>query len=132
MSYFNKIATALTGCCMLAIAPAQAHGADIVVVGHPTFRDLEFDYSGADRVAAARSSLDALIPAGTDTAMARAIVRKEGAHCRDAVNDGETRCTFGSFDGVDDHLQDIVWTVKLNSQAGKISDLSVARETFGS
>jgi hypothetical protein len=132
MTQFKSIATIIFAASALAVAPAHATNPEIVVVGHPTFRDLEFNYDSADRVSAARSSLAALIPVGTDTGTARAIVRKEGAHCRDQVNDGETRCTFGSFDSIEDHLQEIVWTVKLNSQAGKVADLAVTRESFGS
>lgn len=120
---------ALTG-ALMASAPAAARDARAMV--HRTFRDLEYGYSGSERLDVARTLLSQEIPAGTDISTAREAVRRAGAHCGAAIAGGQTRCTFATFDGVDDHLHDVVWTVRLDSRNGRIVGLDVARDSIGS
>jgi hypothetical protein len=114
----------------VAVAPSSAQ--DIVVTGHPSFRDIEFKYDVDQREKIAKSILDASISMGTETTTARQLVREEGGLCAKAATDGRTRCTFSMFEAVEDHLHDVVWTIQLNSQEGRIVDLAVARESLGS
>lgn len=114
---------------MLALAPAAAQ--DVVVRAHSTFRDLEYGYQGQERLDRASAALSARIPAGTPISAARATVTDEGAHCGAATDDGQTRCIFTGFAADNEHLHDIVWTVRLNSRGGRIVDFNVARKSVG-
>ena len=127
---FKTIAALILATTGVAAVPATAQ--DIVVKAHRTFRDFEYAYNGNEAVDGANAALNARIPAGMATSAARAIVRKAGANCDDAVDNGQTRCTFTGFEAVDDQLHDVIWTVRLNSQDGRIAGLNVARESIGS
>ena len=124
------IASLLGPAALFASVPVVAR--DIVVTAHPTFRDLEFDYSGQDRIDIAKASFRARIPAGTPTATAQETMRTAGAHCGVAADNGQTKCSFGSFEGVEDHLHDVVWTIGLDSQNGQVAHVDVTRESLGS
>jgi hypothetical protein len=115
---------------LFASVPVLAR--DIVVKAYPTFRDLEFELSGQNRVDVARASIRSRIPVGTPTTTARTVIRSAGAHCGALYEDGRTKCRFSSFEAVEDHLHDVVWTVGLDSQNGLVSHVDVARESIGS
>lgn len=126
----GNLASLILAGTMLALAPVTAQS--LAVKAHPTFRDLEYGDSVSGRLESARTLLNARIPVGTDISVARAIVSNEGARCGAAVENGQTRCTFSGFDGIEDHLHDIVWTIDLNSQNGRVADLDVTRASVGS
>ncbi|WP_156428168.1 hypothetical protein [Novosphingobium sp. FSW06-99] len=131
MNNFKAILPALAiAASAIGFSPAVA--ADIVVNGHTTFSDIEYTNDAGDRVPAMRASLNAQIPVGTPISAARTIVRRMGAHCGEAASDGQTKCTYNSFESIEDHLHDVAWTVRLNSQQGKVFGLDVARESIGS
>ena len=124
------IATLAITVALIPFTPVIAQ--DIIVTAYPTFRDLEFDYNGQDRVGIAKASLRNRIPVGTPTETARARMRTAGAHCGAASNDGQTKCSFSSFESVEDHLHDVVWTIGLSSQHSQVMRIDVTRESLGS
>jgi hypothetical protein len=111
---------------LLAVQPAN-----IVVSARANIRDIEYSYAGQERMQKARSMLTSMFPAGSSVATATKELSQSGAHCR-PDHQGLMSCTFSGFEGVDDHLHDVVWTVRLNAQGGKISDLNVTRDSIGS
>ncbi len=124
------IVSLLVPAALSASVPVIAR--DIVVSAHPTFRDFEFDYSGQNRINIAKASFGARIPVGTPTATARETMRMAGAHCDAAADNGQTKCSFGSFEAIEDHLHDVVWTIGLDSQNGQVARIDVTRESLGS
>ncbi len=115
---------------VLGVVPAAAQ--DIVVNATPSFRDLEFNYSGADRIQAARDVFQSQIPAGTPITDARATLRKAGAHCPAVAGTGDLRCTYSGFAAREDHLQEVNWMVAVRSQDGLTTSLKVDRTMLGS
>lgn len=102
---------------------------------HPhaiTFRDIEFDYPKDERLDAAKSQFGAELPVGTPIAQAQAVLHHAGARCRLAkVGDGFV-CTFSMQDAPDNHLHDIIWTVRLGQTAGRLTALTFDRASYGS
>ena len=120
------VAAAMTG---FAIVPAQAD--DIIVQGHTNFRDLEYAYSGQDRIETARAMLNAAIPIGTDDTAAIAILRQDGARCGKANAEEQIRCTVNSTEAAEDFLHDVAWTIRLDSHDGRVAHLHIKRESIG-
>jgi hypothetical protein len=121
----------LTACCLLAIhagppAIARAHEAQ------PTLRDIEFDTPRDRRELEGRTMLERAIPIGSPVTTARDVLRDRGAHCRGLHGDGVLRCTFGAFDTIENHLQDVTWTIRVASTDGAVTSLDVHRDSRGS
>lgn len=114
----------------LATAPTLAR--DIVVKGQgATFNDLEYSYSGSDRLDAARTELSREVPVGSDVAGARAILKQAGARCAD-VSVARLRCTSNHFEAVENVLHDVAWTISVDHSGNSVTGLSVERASIGS
>jgi hypothetical protein len=109
---------------LLAPMTAQAH--DL------TFRDLEFTWSGDERVDVARRTFAAELPTGTPIAQAEAVLRRADARCHTPRRPDQVTCTFSSQEAVEDHLHDVMWTVVLHNRDGKVAGLSIDRTSVGS
>ncbi|UAK23770.1 hypothetical protein [Sphingomonas nostoxanthinifaciens] len=115
-----------------ALMTSPSLAGDIVVTGQAqTFGDLEFGYSGTDRIDAARSGLAASIPAGSSVASARALLVRAGARCKDAAP-SQMRCTSNKFEAVEDMLHDVSWTVAVNHDGDAVTRVAVDRASIGS
>ena len=80
MFKFPRIMTTIfVGTAIVGSVPVVAQ--DIIVTAHPTFRDLEFEYSGQDRIEVAKAAFKATIPVGTPTDIARHTIKAAGANC---------------------------------------------------
>lgn len=83
-------------------------------------------HTSARRLAAATSALQTAIPAGTDRAIAEAILRKAGAHCHPANGTAET-CSYFDVQTRDEFVDAVNWDVTLNLDHDHVSGLSVDR-----
>lgn len=97
-----------------------------------TFRDIEFDTPRDRREAVGQSILAEAIPLGSPVKTARDVLRDRGAHCRAISADGVLHCTFGAFDAIENHLQDVTWDIRVGSDAGAVTSLTVHRDSRGS
>jgi hypothetical protein len=94
-----------------------------------TFRGLEHRYAGQARMAAAHEHFNSVIPAATPLHEARATLERAGARCQT----GETlTCSHHSFDGVDNMLHQVVWTVEAQHKDGAVTGLDIQRQSIGS
>lgn len=124
----------LTACCLVAscatmiASPAGAR----MPRARPTFRDIEFETPPDQREKEGRTMLEQAIPLGSPLSTARDVLRDRGAHCRTLSSDGVLRCTFGAFDTIENHLQDVTWTIRVASSAGVVTGLDVHRDSRGS
>jgi hypothetical protein len=114
-----------------AALPSQPGTAQIHTT-RVTFRDIEFDYPRDRREAVGQAMLAQAIPIGSPVVTARDILRDRGAHCRKLAADGVLRCTFGAFDTIEDHLQDVTWEIRVASNDGKVEGVRVLRLSRGS
>jgi hypothetical protein len=114
---------------MGALAPVQAQ--PITVTGRPlTFRGLEFDYSGADRMNAAKTAIHRAIPSGSNVGDARKFLTGAGAICRN--HSAKMTCVSNGFDVVENTLHDVAWTIDVDHKGGAVTDVSIDRESIGS
>jgi hypothetical protein len=111
------------GAALFAAAPGSA------ATDHLTFRGLEHRYSGQERIATAHQHFNTLIPAATPLHEARATLEKAGARCQAGTT---LTCTHNSFDGVDNMLHQVVWTVEAQHADGAVTDLKIHRQSIGS
>jgi hypothetical protein len=115
---------------MGALAPVHAN--PIVVTGHPiTFRGLEFDYSGEQRIDVAEAALHSAIPVGSKVIDARSALTHAGAICHDRRPE-EMTCVSNGFDVVENILHDVSWTIEVDHQGGSVTNLAIDRESIGS
>jgi hypothetical protein len=110
---------------LAALLPVSAMAHDL------TFRDLEFTRSGDERVDVARRTFAAELPTGTPIDQAEAVLRRADARCHTPRAAGDVTCTFSSQEAVDDFMHDVMWTVVLHTQAGKLTGLSIDRTSVG-
>ena len=97
-----------------------------------TFRDIEFATSRDQREAAGQAMVAHAIPIGSPVLSARDVLRDRRAHCRKVAADGVLRCSFGAFNTIENHLQDVDWDIRVGSKDGKVDTLAVHRTGRGS
>ena len=117
--------SALPLAVMAALLPVAAMAHDL------TFRDLEYTYAGDERVDVARRTFAAELPAGTPIDQATAVLRRADARCHVAREGDAVKCTFASQESVDDFVHDVMWTVVLRNQDGKLAGMSIDRSSVG-
>jgi hypothetical protein len=123
-TFLRTLAIPLTlGAALFAAAPGSAAGDQL------TFRGLEHRYAPKERLAVATDHFNMAIPAATPLHEARATLEKAGARCRDGAT---LTCTHNSFDGVENMLHQVVWTVEAQHDGGAVTGLQVNRESIGS
>ncbi|WP_068081055.1 hypothetical protein [Novosphingobium rosa] len=126
MNHAFLLAAALLG----VSAPAMA--SPIVVSAQPlSFRGLEFNHAGQERVDYARAALHAAIPQGSALSNARALLTHAGARCTQHQADRMT-CVANSFEAVDEMLHDVSWTIHVSHDGDAVTALSVERQSIGS
>jgi hypothetical protein len=111
------------GAALFAAAPGSA------ATDHLTFRGLEHRYAGEARLETANRHFNTLIPAATPLHEARATLEKAGARCQTGAT---LTCTHNSFDGVDNMLHQVVWTVEAQHDGGAVTGLQIQRQSIGS
>lgn len=115
----------------LPLAAAALMLASQAVAGAPaiaSFRQIEFGADPAAMVDTVRADLAARIPAGSAVVDARALLRRAGAHCGTPAADGRVRCRYSDIHIQDDILQDVRWTVDLQTAGERVVSLAVARD----
>lgn len=115
---------------VLLSAPALADGI-VVSARAPSFRNLEYDYDGADRVLAARTALGQAIPMGSSIVGARAVLKQAGARCRDR-QPGRMTCASNQFEAVENVLHDVAWTIAVDHDGDTVTGLTIDRTSIGS
>jgi hypothetical protein len=110
------------GAALLAAAPGSA--ADRL-----TFRGIEHLHPLKSRLPVAHAHFNGAIPAATPLAEARATLEKAGARCQAGPT---LTCTHSSFDGVENMLHQIVWTVEARHADGAVTGLDIRRQSIGS
>lgn len=95
----------------------------------PTFRDIEYRYTGDDALPAGREAIMQAIPIGMPAVIAQQILRDAGARCKPMKRDPQTtRCSYNDLTIVDDVAADIQWKVLLHTADDRVTSVSVDRE----
>lgn len=97
-----------------------------------TLRDVEFEYPRDERLGVGQTLIEHVIPAGMPIAAARLALRTMGLRCRNGKSDALVKCTYSTFDEIEEHLQDVAWDVRLRSDHGVVREIQVERSDYGS
>lgn len=96
--------------------------------GFRSFRSIELGADPAAMIDDVRADLSTRLPAGTSIAEARALLRGAGAHCRAPKANGMVRCRYNDIHIEDDIIQDVSWTVDIQTSGDSVTSFTVARD----
>ena len=89
---------------------------------------VEVHHASADQLAGARAAIETAIPVNANLQDAERLLHLAGARCRVvSANAGVETCTYREVETVDEYLDDVVWTVRLTTTAGKVASLALDR-----
>lgn len=88
---------------------------------------VELHHASADQLVGARAAIEAVVPAGTDRHAAEQLLHLAGAHCGAVAADGVETCTYHDVETVDEYLDHVRWTVRMNLARDKVASTVVDR-----
>lgn len=137
----HKIVVA--GACFAAVLASTARAA--VPASPLNFRELEYQqprdpltgsnpafvevhHASVDQLAGARAAIETALPVSANLQDSERLLHLAGARCWPAPADaGVETCTYRDAETVDEYVDDVVWTVRLTTTAGKVASLALDR-----
>ncbi|WP_404713913.1 hypothetical protein [Sphingomonas sp. MMS24-J13] len=88
---------------------------------------VEIHHASIDQLAGARAAIEAAVPAGADRRGAERLLTLAGARCGAVAADGVETCTYRDVETVDEYLDQVRWTVRMNLAGDKVASIAVDR-----